>query len=181
MYNNRIKITLLALMSVLVLVQCKDDEMGEIPDFSGVFIQKDQLARPIVNVILVPPPNSEQFNTTAPSEQGPIFTPIISGSLAAASPAFANPGDKNFFGQTATEFATFLSTDILTVSTVGPTTFSLDEFTGRTLDDDVMDVQLKLIFGGEDLTENPGLTQDNVDTNDVPFLNSFPYLAPPFR
>jgi hypothetical protein len=52
--------------------------------------------------------------------------------------------------------------------------------TGRKLDDDVIDTELLLIFGGPAGTSNPGLTKDNVNSNDKAFLGSFPYLAAPF-
>jgi len=37
-----------------------------------------------------------------------------------------------------------------------------------------------LIFGGPGGTDNPTLTSDGVPTNDVAFLNTFPYMAGPF-
>ena len=51
--------------------------------------------------------------------------------------------------------------------------------TGRALADDVISTELLLIFGGPDGSENPGLSDDNVDSNDKPFLAAFPYLATP--
>ena len=51
--------------------------------------------------------------------------------------------------------------------------------TGRALGDDVIDVELALIFGGPDGSANPTLTSDHVNANDVPFLTDFPYLAQP--
>ena len=43
-----------------------------------------------------------------------------------------------------------------------------------------IDFELLLIFGGEDFSENPSLSDDHVDANDKPFLTSFPYLASPW-
>jgi hypothetical protein len=48
--------------------------------------------------------------------------------------------------------------------------------TGRALADDVIDVELLLIFGVEVWYANPGLTL-TVDANDKAFTVSFPYLA----
>jgi hypothetical protein len=64
----------------------------------------------------------------------------------------------------------------------GATTFfdGTNVLTGRALADDVIDTELLLIFGGPDGTANAGLTKDNVNTNDKPFANSFPYLASPW-
>ena len=74
-----------------------------------------------------------------------------------------------------------MATDVLNVSTTGTTTFfdGTNVLTGRALADDVIDVELLLIFGGPAGTDNPGLTSDNVDANDKAFLSSFPYLAAP--
>ena len=63
----------------------------------------------------------------------------------------------------------------------GTTTFfdGVNVLTGRALGDDVIDTELLLIFGGPAGTSNPGLTKDNVNANDKPFLASFPFLASP--
>ena len=95
------------------------------------------------------------------------------------SPAYANPGDKNALMLDAATFTSVLATDVLTVSLDGKTTFydGTNVLTGRALADDVITVELLLIFGGEDFSENPTLSDDHVDANDKPFLTSFPYLA----
>ena len=46
--------------------------------------------------------------------------------------------------------------------------------------DDVIDTELLLIFGGSAGTSNPGLTSDKVGSNDKAFLSVFPYLAAPW-
>lgn len=164
-----------------ITIENGESEWSKAHPFSGRYVQVDQLARPIINILLIPPgANSEEFNTTPPSEQSSLFKPIILSQLQGLSPAFSNLIDKNVLGQTAEQFADFLATDVLNVSTVEPTIFSIDKLTGRNLDDDVITTELQLIFGGENLLENPGLSDDNVDKNDVPFLEKFPYLAPPF-
>jgi len=52
--------------------------------------------------------------------------------------------------------------------------------TGRLLNDDVIDVELTLLFGGPDGSANAGLTSDHVNGNDKPFLSAFPYEASPW-
>ena len=102
-------------------------------------------------------------------------------NLTGLSPAYANPGDQNALGLDAPTFTGLLATDVLNLSLDGQTTFfnptSGALLTGRNLTDDVITVELLLIFGGEDFTENPQLSNDNVDANDKPFSASFPYLA----
>jgi len=75
-----------------------------------------------------------------------------------------------------------LVTDVLNVKMSGPTTFydGTNVLTGRALADDVIDVELTLIFGGATGASNPGLTSDHVNANDKPFQSTFPFLAAPF-
>jgi hypothetical protein len=82
----------------------------------------------------------------------------------------------------AATFTGALATDVLTVSLNGKTTFfdGTNVLTGRALADDVISVELLLIFGGPTGADNPGLSNDNVDANDKAFLSSFPYLASPW-
>ncbi|WP_333659625.1 DUF4331 family protein, partial [Flavobacterium sp.] len=85
----------------------------------------------------------------------------------------------NALGLDAASFTGVLATDVLNVKTSGTTTFfdGTNVLTGRVPADDVIDVELLLIFGGPDGTSNPALTSDHVDANDKTFLTSFPYLA----
>jgi hypothetical protein len=80
---------------------------------------------------------------------------------------------------TAAQFTGVLATDVLNVKTSGKTTFfdGTNVLTGRALADDVIDVELLLIFGGPTGGSNAGLTSDHVDSNDKAFTTSFPYLA----
>lgn len=177
-------IAFIFIASLLVIACSKNDDkdlpMG--PDFSGTFVQKDQMGRPAVNTVFVSAASKDEFNVTVPSEQGTKFQSMFQTNLTALSPAFANTGDKNALGQDAAAFTGLLATDVLNVSLDGKTTFfdGTNVLTGRALADDVITVELLLIFGGEDFTENPSLSNDNVDANDKAFLTSFPYLASPW-
>lgn len=185
---NFMKYTAILLLSTIVLVACDNndnsimmpEEMGV--DFSGTYVQKDQMGRPAVNTVFVSSANKDEFNSTIPSEQNAKFQGRFQTNLKALSPAFANEGDKNALGQDATAFTGLLATDVLGVSLDGKTTFfdGTKVLTGRALSDDVITVELLLIFGGEDFSENPSLSNDNVDANDKEFLTSFPYLASPW-
>ncbi|PQJ74254.1 DUF4331 family protein [Polaribacter gangjinensis] len=160
-----------------------DDNMSEMDNqFAGVYVQKDQMGRPAVNTVFVSSASKNTFNTTVPSQQGAAFQSMFQTNLMGLSPAFANAGDKNALGLDAASFTGLLATDVLNVSLDGTTTFfdGTNVLTGRALADDVITVELLLIFGGEDFSENPTLSNDNVDANDKPFLTSFPYLASPW-
>jgi len=180
---KNIKILTFAILSVFIMVSC-DDDGGDSPmlDFSGNYTLADQMGRPAINTVFIPAAMKDAYNETLPRNQSASYMSTIQNGLMALSPAFANAGDQNALGQDAEAFASLLSTDVLNVSLDGPTTFydGTNVLTGRNLTDDVITVELLLIFGGEDFTENPTLSDDNVSANDKAFLSSFPYLASPF-
>lgn len=182
-FNIQKYIAIIALS--LIVVSC-DDDSSPIPenasDFSGTFVQQDQMGRPAVNTVFVSSSSKDAFNTTVPSQQGAMFQSMFEANLTGLSPAYANPGDANALGLDAATFTGLLATDVLNVSLDGKTTFfdGTNVLTGRALADDVITVELLLIFGGEDFSENPSLSDDNVSTNDKEFSTSFPYLASPW-
>lgn len=184
--KTTIKTYMLIAIGLVIFSSCKDETtdspMPSGPDFSGTYQQADQMGRPAVNTVFINADKKDDFNTTIPSEQGAAFASMMETNLKALSPAYANDGDKNALGLDAASFAGVLATDVLTVSTTGTTTFydGTNVLTGRALADDVITVELLLIFGGEDFTENPSLSDDHVDQNDKSFLSSFPYLASPW-
>jgi hypothetical protein len=182
---NHTKLVLSTLLITALIMSCSnndDNNMQNEIDFSGTFAQQDQMGRPAVNTVFVSSSSKDMFNTTIPSQQNAAFQTMLQTNLEGLSPAYANPGDTNALGLDAATFTGLLATDVLNVSLDGTTTFydGTNVLTGRALADDVITVELLLIFGGEDFTENPGLSNDNVDGNDKPFLTSFPYLAAPW-
>ncbi|QOD61246.1 DUF4331 family protein [Polaribacter haliotis] len=183
---NFIKYTAAIVMTSLILVGCsKNDNDSEPlgPDFSGTYMQKDQMGRPAVNTVFVSADSKDEFNLTVPSQQSAKFQSMFEANLLGLSPAYANDG-KNALGQDAAAFTGLLATDVLNVSLDGKTTFydgvAANTLSGRALADDVITVELLLIFGGEDFTENPTLSDDNVSANDKEFSPKFPYLASPW-
>ncbi|AXT19605.1 DUF4331 domain-containing protein [Flavobacteriaceae bacterium AU392] len=185
---NNIKLIALAIVASISMYNCNNDDDNDAidlptgPDFSGIFVQQDQVARPAVNTVFISSGSKDAFNETIPSLQSGVFQSMMQANLEALSPAYGAEGDANALGLDAATFTGLLSTDVLNVSLDGTTTFfdGTNVLTGRALADDVISVELLLIFGGEDGTENPQLSNDNVDANDRPFLTSFPYLAAPF-
>ena len=109
--------------------------------------------------------------------QGAAFASKFKQKLMALNPGYTT----NLLGLDATTFTSVLATDVLSVSLDGPTTFydGTNVLTGRTLSDDVITVELILMFGVPDAMQNPGLTDDHVDGNDKEFSATFPYLASP--
>lgn len=182
---NLIKIPFAAIICcMLFLSSCdKDDEIINNPpvdniDFSGTYQLADQMGRPAINTVFVSSQNKDNFNSTIPVEMDAQFQSNFQDRLVALNPGYTT----NALGLDAAAFSSVLATDVLGASTTGTTTFfdGTNVLTGRVPADDVIDVELLLIFGGPDGTANPGLTSDNVDSNDQAFSDYFPYLASPW-
>jgi Domain of unknown function (DUF4331) len=171
-----------SLVIAMLVVGCNNDDNNavqeEMVDFSGTYTQQDQMGRPAINTVFVASGNKDSFNTTTPSTMGANFQSSFEAKLLALNPGYTT----NALGLDATTFTTVLATDVLGVSTSGTTTFfdGTNVLTGRALADDVIDVELLLIFGGPTGGDNSVLTSDNVNSNDKPFLSFFPYLASPW-
>ena len=167
-----------AVMLTGLLVSCdSDSDYGDNGnDFSGTYVQKDQMARPAINTVFIGSGTpKDDFNMTIPSMMGASYQSVFQSRLLALNAGYTT----NALGQTAAQFTGLLATDVLGVSKTGTTTFfdGTNVLTGRALADDVIDVELLLIFGGSAGTSNPGLTSDHVGANDKTFSASFPYLA----
>jgi|SRR5450432_483869 len=177
MKKTIIKLSLFAAVILVTASSCsKNDNPAPAPT---VYYQGgDQMARPAINTVFVTTPDKDNFNATIPSVMGAAFQSKFKTQLLALNSAYTT----NALTLTADQFTTLLATDVLNVSTTKKTTFfdGTNVLTGRALDDDVIDVELLLIFGGPDGTANPGLTSDHVNANDKTFLTSFPYLASPW-
>ena len=180
MKTNNFKLIALALVCAVVSVNCDNNDSDNDPaasaDFSGTFVQQDQMARPAINTVFIASGQpKDDFNAAIPSMMGAKYQSIFQSRLLALNAGYTT----NALGQTAPQLSGLLATDVLNVSTTKKTTFfdGTNVLTGRALADDVIDVELLLIFGGSAGTSNPGLTKDNVNANDKAFGVSFPYLA----
>ena len=174
MKKNIISIITMMATGVILFSSCKKDDT---PQPVVYYQTQDQMARPAINTVFVSAADKDVFNTTTPSAMGAAFATKFKDRLLALNAGYTT----NLLGLDATAFTGVLATDVLNVSTTAPTTFfdGTNVLTGRTLADDVIDVELTLIFGGPAGSANPGLTSDKVNANDKPFLSTFPYLATP--
>ena len=169
---NKLSLLLIVLVTVISISSCKKTP----EDVS--YTQYDQMGRPAINTVFNgTDTDKDAFNTTVPSVMGNTFQTKFESRLLALNAGYTT----NALGHDAATFTGVLATDVLNVSTTGTTTFfdGTNVLTGRNLTDDVISTELLLIFGGPAGTDNPGLTDDNVDANDKAFLTSFPYLASP--
>lgn len=176
MKTNHVKIfSALFISGTFFLASC---DKNDAPAATVYYQQADQKARPAINTVFVASAEKDAFNTTTPSSMGAAFQAKFQARLMALNPGYTT----NALTQTAAQLTGLLATDVLNVSTTAPTTFfdGTNILTGRNLADDVIDVELLLLFGGPTGGSNPQLTKDNVNANDKAFLTSFPYLASPF-
>jgi|SRR5450432_140027 len=178
--ENYFKKSMLAVAIITMgAVACsKSNGNGGTPPATVYYDQADQVGRPAVNTVFIPASGKDSFNTSTPTEMPARFTNDMKTSLLKLNAGYTT----NLLGLTADQFIGVLSTDLLNASTKGITSFynGTQVLTGRNLGDDVIDVELTLVFGGPDGSQNPGLTSDHVNVNDKPFLASFPYEASPW-
>ncbi len=178
---NKLSVAVFAALSFMATGCDKNDAPTDNFDTSGTYTQNDQMARPAINTVFVNSARKNEFNTTIPSAMNAAFN-------AQFQTVLTNFGyTMNALGQDKATFAGLLVTDVLGVKMNGPTTFfdgvPANTLSGRALADDVIDVELTLIFGGPNALTgaptNPGLIKDNVNSNDKAFLATFPFLAAP--
>lgn len=194
------------------------DGMDMQPDFSGTYAQTDHMGRPGINTVLSTDDVKDAHNAAIPSEMAATFQAGFEVRLEQYHDVYANllgldPNDVNYeaniLGLDATTLTTVLAADVLQVAPDAPTTYfnpgtdndndgrilvpDGDEIglTGRTPQDDVIDISLILLFGGMEGDRFSGQDTDMDGTADLPRLTSdgvaltadiataFPYLGPP--
>jgi Domain of unknown function (DUF4331) len=175
-YLNKMMVVILIITASFAA--CSKSNNNPAPTPTIYYDQADQVGRPAINTVFIPASGKDSFNTTIPTQMPGFFANDMKTSLLTLNPGYTT----NLLGLTADQFIGVVSTDVLNASTTGVTSFynGTQVLTGRTLSDDVIDVELTLVFGGPNGTENPGLTSDHVNGNDKPFLTSFPYEASPW-
>ncbi|NER15689.1 DUF4331 family protein [Spongiivirga citrea] len=195
MKSTSIKMIALA-MGLFLLQSCnKDDDNNPLPpqpeqlDFSGTFVQQDQMGRPgIATVFPTTAEEENMFNVTIPSEMGANFQSLFEAKLNGLHAAFGVEYENNLLGLDAATLTTVLASDVLQVAPDGPTIYYGGPdaiLTGRGLTDDVIDISLILLFGGADGArfngENgtPELVSDNVDASGENPQTNFPYVERP--
>lgn len=185
------------------------DGMPQAPDFTGTFAQVDYMGRPGINTVLSPDDATKDANNLSlPSKGVENFQAIFQARLEGLHAAYGAEYQNNVLGLDAKTLTTVLAADVLEVASNGPTTYfdpvtdfdnnpatlvDGDEvaFTGRAIGDDVIDVSLILLFGGETGARFSGQDTNNDGTADLPRLTSdgvgitatpsenFPYLGAP--
>lgn len=145
----------------------------------GNLVQIDRMATPAVNTLLIPFPRKNEFNASTPRDDARgLFADTIIGTLTALGTNAANIAT---LASVAVTNGDYLRLNLATpnssvgfgerLTTPGYTGFP----NGRRPGDDTVDVFLNLVT-------NQGITQgDNVNSNDLPLPNTFPFLALPHQ
>jgi len=143
-----------------------------------VFVQVERLGNPLVSEVFLAKRNHGFHNAGKPSTD-------VANHAAELKAFVTTVAGRD--QSVANTLASVLLPDMLIVqtdkapNTAGWLTWALaNGYGGRKLTDDVVDAGLSAIFGSLLSPNNvsPGLTTDNVNQNDKPFLTAFPYLAP---
>jgi hypothetical protein len=137
----------------------------------GQFRTVDRVGNPAVNVALVPFNRKDEYNaaTTQDDANGRFANSIVATLQALGT----NSSNINTLAQVAVVHGDFLHLDV-TIPNHGPgggNNAGASFPNGRRVGDDVIDTLLTIITNGA-LT-----TGDNVNGNDVPLGNTFPFLA----
>jgi hypothetical protein len=144
---------------------------GEIKS-SGEFRTVDREGNPAVNVALIPFNRKDEYNasTTQDDAKGKFASDIVATLQALGTSA----SNINILADVAVTHGDFLHLDVTKANSGsgGGDNPGTGFPNGRRLKDDVIDILLNIITNGA-LT-----TGDNVNANDVPFGDTFPFLAP---
>ncbi len=167
-------------------------------DFSGTYRQEDIMGRPGINTVFSGSGTvKDMYNTSLVTERS-SYQPIFQNTLEAYHDVYGDAlgvsldYEANILGLDAATFTTVLAQfDALQVAPNAQTTYFDPNtgiaLTGRTLADDVIDISLILMFGGNDGARfdgnngTPQLTSDGVGPGDRDFGLPFPYLETPVQ
>ncbi len=142
---------------------------------SGPFRTLDRMGNPAVNVALVPFNRKDEYN--AANTQDDAAGQFATGIVATLQALGTNPSNINTLAEIAVLHGDFLRLDV-SIPNSGPGgghNLAASFPNGRRLRDDVIDILLNVISNGAIVTG------DNVNANDVPLGNTFPFLAPPHQ
>ncbi len=134
---------------------------------------KERMGIPALNTVLIPDGSEDAFNATKPKQDVARWSADVEASLLFLS----GLDGTGYTADEAAFIASLLLPDVLTLDTASAGGF-VPGLNGRQLPEDVIDFELFVVTGGLGANGTPVLTSDCVDANDVPFANSFPYLAP---
>ncbi len=173
-----------------IVVELPDAALGENIGVWGATeldgTQVDRMGRPAINTVVnssgplvqAPSENKNVFNASKPQDDVANFTDAVVTALQTYS---SLDSEGAYADEQAAALAGVLLPDVLTYDT---STEAAGPLNGRTLTDDVIDIELRIVTGGDPL----GLFDDRdadgaINTDDIgphdDLLSTFPYLGEP--
>ncbi|MDQ6765110.1 MAG: DUF4331 domain-containing protein [Verrucomicrobiota bacterium] len=136
----------------------------------GPLRQIDREGVPAVNVVTIPAPRKDEYNSATPQDDAAgRFAGDIIATLKSLGTSDSNIG---ILAEVAVLHGDYIRLN-KTIANTGPgggTNAQAAFPNGRRLGDDVIDTLLSIVTNG-------AVTSDNVNANDVPFTNAFPFLG----
>ena len=129
---------------------------------TSTYQQEDRIGIPALNTVFIPAGAKDQYNHDHPMEDAANYRGFVRSFAQTVAKKSAADADA---------LAKTILPDMLPYNRTAPANFAA--LNGRRLSDDAVDVALSLLFKGI-----PTLETDKVSSNDLPFRNSFPWLAP---
>jgi hypothetical protein len=146
-----------------------------------VFTQRERLGNPLVSEVMIRKAHHHAHNTGTPATDVGEFTDDLTGFMTQVAGRDAGYASAIAGALLPDMLVTYPKRDNLNPATqVFWLSWAFGGYGGRRLTDDVVDIGLGALFGsllGNTNNVTPGLTTDNVSSNDVAFGGSFPYLA----
>ena len=140
----------------------------------GPFKRVDRVGNPAVNVALIPYDKKDAYNAASTEDDAAgKFAPDIVATLKSLGTDTAHINALAAVAVTHGDML-HLDTSIANSGPGGGNNAGVGFPNGRRLQDDVIDTILTIVANGTTLG-------DNVNANDVAFLDTFPYLAPPHQ
>ncbi|HJU72421.1 MAG TPA: DUF4331 family protein [Gemmatimonadaceae bacterium] len=180
------KAKLYPILALLVSVACQDasspsallsnDATANAAD-NASFVQAERLGNPLVSEVMVVKRRHQLYNYDQPRTDVATWTGDVVGfitGVAGRDAAYANVIAGALLPDMLVTYPKRDGTPVFWLSWV------FGGYGGRSLSDDVVDIGLGALFGsllGNNNNVTPGLTTDNVATNDRAFQATFPYLA----
>ncbi|NNC43678.1 MAG: DUF4331 family protein [Acidimicrobiia bacterium] len=173
-----------------IVIELPDAALGENIGVWGATTldgtQIDRMGRPAINTVVnssgplvqAPSENKNIFNASEPKDDVANFTDAVVTALQTYS---SLDSEGAYADEQAAALAGVLLPDVLTYDT---STEAVGPLNGRTLTDDVIDIELRIVTGGDPL----GLFEDRdadgaINTDDIgphdDLLSTFPYLGEP--
>jgi hypothetical protein len=193
-------------LSVLRPVGDPDSELTDPLSTRGPWVQLSRLDMPLVNELIIPLKDKNRFNSSEPRFDSQFLSYVrnpepaglienilgvdvppnprddIAAIFLTGIPGLNKPEDVKPSSQLRLNMAIKPSEDPNRLGVLGGDNAGFPN--GRRLADDVVDIELQALAGATPFTpefnQPPNNTLgDGVNANDVPFLDSFPYVAAP--